>query len=113
MPHTIAARDGSWATGTPPPAMTGYVTFDEPGRFLYHSTDHPWAIRRCRVRPVPITQARALESLPRAVRRSLRSVAAHSRWNFKIAERLGGLHPTGLEALAAAPRRSGPERAML
>ena len=22
----------------------GYVTFDEPGTFLYHCTDHPWAI---------------------------------------------------------------------
>jgi len=44
MPHTIAARDGSWTTGTLQPAMTGYVTFDEPGTFLYHSTEHPWAI---------------------------------------------------------------------
>ena len=44
LSHTIAARDGSWSTGTLQPAMTGYVTFDEPGTFLYHCTDHPWAI---------------------------------------------------------------------
>ena len=44
MSHTIAARDGSWSTGTLPPALMGYVTFDEPGTFLYHCTDHPWAI---------------------------------------------------------------------
>ena len=43
-PHTIAARDGSWSTGTLPPTLTGYVTFDEPGMFLYDCTDHPWAI---------------------------------------------------------------------
>ena len=42
--HTIAARDGSWSTGLLAPAMSAYVTFDEPGTFLYHSVEHPWAI---------------------------------------------------------------------
>ena len=42
--HTVAARDGSWSTGPLAPAASGYVTFDEPGTFLYHCADHPWAI---------------------------------------------------------------------
>ncbi len=39
--HTIAARDGSWSTGRIDPAMSGYVTLDDAGTFLYHCTDHP------------------------------------------------------------------------
>ena len=31
MPHTIAARDGSWSSGTLPPALMGYVTFRRAG----------------------------------------------------------------------------------
>ena len=42
--HTIAARDGSWTTGTVESAQSAYVTLDRPGTFLYHCTDHPWAI---------------------------------------------------------------------
>ena len=42
--HTIAARDGSWTTGTLEPARWAYVTFDQPGTIIYHCTDHPWAI---------------------------------------------------------------------
>ena len=42
--HTIAARDGSWTTGTIEPAMSTYVTLDDVGTFLYHCTEHPWAI---------------------------------------------------------------------
>ena len=42
--HTIAARDGSWSTGPIGPAMSAYVPLDETGTFLYHCTDHPWAI---------------------------------------------------------------------
>lgn len=42
--HTIAARDGSWTTGTIEPAMSTYVTLDDAGTFLYHCADHPWAI---------------------------------------------------------------------
>ena len=42
--HTVAARDGSWTTGTLEPARFGYVTFDQPGTIIYHCTDHPWAI---------------------------------------------------------------------
>ena len=44
IPHSIAAQDGSWTTGTLQPAMSEHVTFDQPGTFLYHCTDHPWAI---------------------------------------------------------------------
>ena len=51
MAHTIAARDGSWTTDTLAPAMSGYVAFDEPGTFLYHCTDHPWAIGEVTVEP--------------------------------------------------------------
>ncbi len=42
--HTIAARDGSWRTGPIDPAMSAYVTLEDVGTFLYHCTDHPWAI---------------------------------------------------------------------
>ena len=49
--HTIAARDGSWTTGTLEPATWEFLTFDEPGTFLYHCTDHPWAIGEITVEP--------------------------------------------------------------
>ncbi len=49
--HTVAARDGSWTTRTLAPAMSDYVTFDRPGTFLYHCTDHPWAIGEITVEP--------------------------------------------------------------
>lgn len=49
--HTIAARDGSWSTVTLAPAMSEYVTFDDPGTFLYHCTEHPWAIGEITVAP--------------------------------------------------------------
>ena len=49
--HTVAARDGSWATGVLEPAQWEFVTFDEPGTFLYHCTDHPWAIGEITVEP--------------------------------------------------------------
>ena len=49
--HTIAARDGSWTTGTLDPATSASVTLDEPGTFLYHCTDHPWAIGELTVEP--------------------------------------------------------------
>ena len=42
--HTIAARDGSWATDAIQSAEWGYATFDQVGTFLYHCADHPWAI---------------------------------------------------------------------
>jgi len=44
MVHTVAARDGSWTTSALEPATWEFVTFDQPGRFLYHCIDHPWAI---------------------------------------------------------------------
>ena len=49
--HTIAARDGSWATNTLSPGMFEYVTVEEPGTFLYHCTEHPWAIGEVTVEP--------------------------------------------------------------
>ncbi len=42
--HTVAARDASWTTATLEPSTWEVVTFDRPGTFLYHCTDHPWAI---------------------------------------------------------------------
>ena len=44
MSHTVAARNGSWSTGTLQPATWRHVTFDQASTFLYHCTDHPWAI---------------------------------------------------------------------
>ena len=49
--HTVAARDGSWTTGTLEPARFSYVTFEEPGTLLYHCVDHPWAIGEVTVEP--------------------------------------------------------------
>jgi len=49
--HTIAARDGSWATNTLSPGRFEYVTVEEPGTFLYHCTEHPWAIGEVTVEP--------------------------------------------------------------
>ena len=49
--HTVAARDGSWSTEPLEPAMTGHVTLDAPGTFLYHCTEHRWAIGQITVAP--------------------------------------------------------------
>ena len=49
--HTVAARDGSWTTDTLEPATWQFVTFEEPGTFIYHCTDHPWAIGEITVEP--------------------------------------------------------------
>ena len=49
--HTMAARDGTWSTTTLEPGMSTVVTFDDPGTFLYHCTDHPWAIGELTVEP--------------------------------------------------------------
>ena len=51
LAHTIAARDGTWSTRTLEPDMSASVTFDEPGTFLYHCTEHPWAIGEITVEP--------------------------------------------------------------
>ena len=49
--HTVAARDGSWSTGTLEPGLWDFVTFDDPGTFLYHCEDHPWAVGEITVDP--------------------------------------------------------------
>ena len=49
--HTVTARDGSWTTGTLEPGMWSFVTFDEPGTFLYQSEEHPWAVGEITVDP--------------------------------------------------------------
>ena len=49
--HTIAARDGTWTTGTIVPGLFEYVVFDSPGTFLFHCTDHPWALGEITVEP--------------------------------------------------------------
>ena len=51
LAHTVAARDGSWTAGTLEPATWGFVTFDGPGTFVYHCTEHPWAIGEITVEP--------------------------------------------------------------
>ena len=51
LAHTIAARDGTWNTSTLEPDMSAFVTFEDPGTFLYHCTDHPWAIGEITVEP--------------------------------------------------------------
>lgn len=42
--HTIAARDGSWHTGTIKPGESATVTVTSPGAYEYSCTDHPWTI---------------------------------------------------------------------
>jgi alcohol dehydrogenase (cytochrome c) len=49
--HTLAARDGSWSSGPLPPAKSFYVQLATPGTFLYHCTEHPWAIGQLTVEP--------------------------------------------------------------
>ncbi|MEE2638104.1 MAG: PQQ-binding-like beta-propeller repeat protein [Acidobacteriota bacterium] len=44
IPHTVEARDGSWATGAIEPGLFEYVAFDTPGLFMFHCADHPWAL---------------------------------------------------------------------
>ena len=51
--HTIAARDGRWSIGPVEPATSAYVTLDDLGTFLYHCTDHPWAIGQITVEDRP------------------------------------------------------------
>ena len=49
--HTLAARDGSWNSGALPPAKSFYVQLNTAGTFLYHCTEHPWAIGQLTVEP--------------------------------------------------------------
>ncbi len=49
--HTVVARDGRWTTGTLAPAMSTYLTFDEPGTFRFHCEEHPWALGEITVEP--------------------------------------------------------------
>ena len=51
LAHTVAARDGRWSTSTLEPGLWDFVTFDEPGTFLYHCEDHPWAVGEITVAP--------------------------------------------------------------
>ena len=51
MVHTVSARDGSWSTGALAPGQWAFVTFDEPGTFLYHCEVHPWAVGEITVDP--------------------------------------------------------------
>ena len=52
MTHTIvAAQNGSWTTSALQSGRWKYVTLDQPGTFLYHCTDHPWAIGEITVEP--------------------------------------------------------------
>ena len=51
LAHTIAARNGSWTTGSLSPGMFEYVTVEQTGITLFHCTDHPWAIGELTVVP--------------------------------------------------------------
>jgi alcohol dehydrogenase (cytochrome c) len=50
MPHTIAARDGSWTTGPIQPGATGSGTVKVAGTYEYICTDHPWTMGQLVVR---------------------------------------------------------------
>ncbi|HEX4504869.1 MAG TPA: PQQ-binding-like beta-propeller repeat protein [Alphaproteobacteria bacterium] len=43
LPHSATAIDGSWTTGEIAPGQSATVTFDKPGSYTYHCTDHPWS----------------------------------------------------------------------
>ena len=49
--HTVAARVGGWSSPSLDPARSFYVTFDEPGTFIYRCTEHPWATGAVIVEP--------------------------------------------------------------
>jgi len=51
MGHTIAARDGSWTTGSIAPGLSDHVTLGDSGTYLFHCTEHPWAIGEIVVDP--------------------------------------------------------------
>ena len=51
MARTVSARDGSWSTGRLEPGQWAFITFDEPGTFLYHCEEHPWAVGEIIVDP--------------------------------------------------------------
>src|SRR5262249_11620022 len=44
LPHTMAARDGSWTTGVIQPGASGTATINRPGTYEYICKDHPWSI---------------------------------------------------------------------
>jgi quinohemoprotein ethanol dehydrogenase len=44
VPHTIAARDGSWKVGPIKPGESASTTIAKPGSYEYACTDHPWTI---------------------------------------------------------------------
>jgi alcohol dehydrogenase (cytochrome c) len=49
--HALAARDGAWSSGPLAPAKSYYVQFSTPGTYVYHCTEHPWAIGQVTVEP--------------------------------------------------------------
>ena len=51
LAHTVVAQDGSWTTGVIEPGLFDYVTFDQPGTFLFHCEEHPWALGEVTVVP--------------------------------------------------------------
>jgi len=44
LPHTIVARDGSWATGVIQPGASGTATIARAGTYEYICKEHPWSI---------------------------------------------------------------------
>jgi plastocyanin len=44
VPHTLAARDGSWSTGSIKPGESASVTIGKAGSYEYTCKEHPWTI---------------------------------------------------------------------
>ena len=51
LAHTVVAQDGSWTTGVIEPGLFAYITFDQPGTFLFRCEEHPWALGEITVVP--------------------------------------------------------------
>jgi quinohemoprotein ethanol dehydrogenase len=51
LAHTVVAQNGDWTTGLIEPGLFGSLTFDEPGTFLFHCEEHPWALGEVTVVP--------------------------------------------------------------
>ncbi len=62
LPHTIAAQDGSWTTGTLVPTQIATIRFYKPGAYLYGSKEYPWSHGQIIVVPETTTAGGATAS---------------------------------------------------
>jgi plastocyanin len=44
LSHLVAARDGSWSTGSIAPGGSASIVVDRPGTYEYVCHDHLWSI---------------------------------------------------------------------